>query len=366
MPSLVWERRRLPLGRHASHEVAAACYDVAKLLLVRKLGGDGEPLEGLKLHRPAAAYTSHPLWAQLAGAHCSFEEACSLLAGGAAEDLLAAPLGCRGMRHKQAAANGAAAGPQRGPELQSKRARQEQMESCTQCGASQPGGMHRSTGQQGLCTACSRAVPGPPAAGAATVQRSGRGTADADQSAQAPAAGQKQGQTPGSRQTSWSGLEPADCGVYCIRLPRSVTGGKCGVISAPIRYAQAVFGGGTGDPALPTSVTLILAADGRQFRCGLAFRSGYALSGLRPVLQALGVAAGDQLCFVPAGRGAATISLRRVGTEAGAAAGSSGVAVNAAAAGDAAGNKSGAAVLPQAERTGQQQALAALFGSDSE
>lgn len=104
----------------------------------------------------------------------------------------------------------------------------------------------------------------------------------------------------------------------------------------------------------------------RQFRCGLAFRSGYALSGLRPVLQALGVAAGDQLCFVPAGRGAATISLRPAGTEAGAAAGSSGVAVNAAAAGDAAGNKSGAAALPQLERTGQQQALTALFGSDSE
>lgn len=104
----------------------------------------------------------------------------------------------------------------------------------------------------------------------------------------------------------------------------------------------------------------------RQFRCGLAFRSVYSLSGLRPVLQALGVAAGDQLCFVPAGHGAATISLRRAGTEAVGAGGSSGVAVKAAAAGDAEGNASAAAALPQAEGTGQQRALAALFGSDSE
>ena len=208
--------------------------------LVRKLGSDGEPLEGLKLHRPAAAYTSHPLWAQLAGAHCSFEEACSLLAGGAAEDLLAAAPGCRGMRHKQAAAIGAAAGHQRGPEPQSKRPRQEQPESCAQCGTSQPGGMPHTTGQQGLCTACSRAVPGQPAADAATVQRSRSGTADADHSAQAPAAGQKVRQASWVRQTAWSGLEPADCGVYCIRLPRSVTGGKCGVITAPSK-APAAF-----------------------------------------------------------------------------------------------------------------------------
>lgn len=58
-------------------------------------------LDGLKLHRPAAAYTSHPLWDQLSSEHCSFDEACSLLAGGAAEDLLASPTGGRQLRLKR-------------------------------------------------------------------------------------------------------------------------------------------------------------------------------------------------------------------------------------------------------------------------
>ena len=137
LPCLVWRRQRAPLGCHATREAAECAYDLGKLLvssateqaglraaaapappvrrrsavrlpckavamraanawlpsrsrvqLVRKLGGDAAKLESLKLHRPLAAYTSHPLWPQLSGPHCSFEEACSLLAGGLTADFL--------------------------------------------------------------------------------------------------------------------------------------------------------------------------------------------------------------------------------------------------------------------------------------
>ncbi len=201
--------------------------------LVRKLGGDDAPFEGLKLHRPATSYTSHPLWADLTGPHCSFEEACSLLAGGAAEDLLAAPAACRALRHKRAPADAAIVGQQLEKERRSKLQRQEQPADAAQSSCAQCGAVNAAAGQQGLCGACSRAVPGQPAAAAAAaaVQRSGGGggdtAADGQQNAAAPAAGQK------FRQTTWSGLEPSDCGTYSVRLPRSVWDGKCGIISAP-------------------------------------------------------------------------------------------------------------------------------------
>lgn len=98
----------------------------------------------------------------------------------------------------------------------------------------------------------------------------------------------------------------------------------------------------------------------RQFKCGLAYNQrsyGYALSGLRPPLRALNAATGDLLCFEPAGHGTATISLRKAGAQAAAAAGSNGAAEEAAAAASAEGRKGQAA----AEITGQQKALQELF-----
>ena len=48
----------------------------------------GKELGSLKLHRPAAAYMQHPLWAQLSAPHLSFEDACSLLASSLGADFL--------------------------------------------------------------------------------------------------------------------------------------------------------------------------------------------------------------------------------------------------------------------------------------
>lgn len=58
------------------------------LQLVRENDGPDASFEGLKLHRPAASCTSHPLWGAL---HCSFGEACTLLAGGLANEFLKLP-----------------------------------------------------------------------------------------------------------------------------------------------------------------------------------------------------------------------------------------------------------------------------------
>lgn len=44
----------------------------------------GQPIEGLKLHRPAADYRRHAAWQPLMGADCSLEQACRLLAAGLA------------------------------------------------------------------------------------------------------------------------------------------------------------------------------------------------------------------------------------------------------------------------------------------
>lgn len=57
-PSLVWEHRPLPLGLHASEEVAQAVYDVTKLLV----GCDRMQTsccQAVKPYRPAAAACRH-------------------------------------------------------------------------------------------------------------------------------------------------------------------------------------------------------------------------------------------------------------------------------------------------------------------
>lgn len=187
--------------------------------LVRKLGGDHASLDGLKLHRPAAAYTSHPLWDQLSSEHCSFDEACSLLAGGAAEDLLASPAGGRQLRLKRPAGGAAA-------QRQSKQPRQEPL-CCARCGS---GSLSDPAGQQRLCSACSGALQGQPAAAGAAAQLSADGSGCAAAHAEWSARVQTAGQNP--RPTSWSGLDPTDCGVYCLKLARYVAEGS-GVASLP-------------------------------------------------------------------------------------------------------------------------------------
>lgn len=151
-PRLVIQQELAPLGLHTSEEAAKAAYDAAKLR-VRGWGGDkpqlaaatahllstprlllcwiapltqiepaallschqaaldlGRDLTAMKLHRPAAAYTAHPLWWRLLPGRCSFGEACSLLAHGLAAGLLAPA--CEAAGHLKAAEAAAAAAAQ--------------------------------------------------------------------------------------------------------------------------------------------------------------------------------------------------------------------------------------------------------------
>ncbi|KAL4439874.1 hypothetical protein ABPG75_002875 [Micractinium tetrahymenae] len=88
-PLLVWAGSPLPLGEIQGEAEAQACYDLGKMLFLLSRGAQQGQLEGLKLHRPAAFYTTHPAWQQLA--ERPFDEACSLLASGAAAALLQVP-----------------------------------------------------------------------------------------------------------------------------------------------------------------------------------------------------------------------------------------------------------------------------------
>ena len=237
LPSLVWQRQLVPLGEHACLEAAECAYDVGKMLvrlcshqrcqerraagvppllplllpspspnsiasfsapklpyfvhpypqLVRKLGGHAAQVEALKLHRPAATYTSHPRWQQLSGAHCSFEEACSLLAGGLAADFLQPAASRRVSRHVQdwqpavMQAIAAAAAP-------------AAADSKVASGDEESGGS---------------------GSGGSTPKRAGR-----------------------PNNTSWSGLEPHDSGTYLLRLSASVATGA-GYTSIPGASAVA-------------------------------------------------------------------------------------------------------------------------------
>ena len=154
---------------------------------MRKLGGHvhvhAAQLEALKLHRPAFTYTSHPLWQQLSGAHCSFEEACSLLAGGLAADFLQHAASRRVSRHVQdwqpaaMQAVAAAAAP-----------------AATEVDSNVASGDEESGGSGSDAT---------------TLERAGR-----------------------PNNTSWSGLEPHDSGTYSLRLSAPVATGA-GYTSIP-------------------------------------------------------------------------------------------------------------------------------------
>ena len=65
----------------------------------------GKEVSSLKLHRPAAAYTQHPLWAQLSAPHLSFEETCSLLVSGLGADFLKPARAAVGKRCRAARAS---------------------------------------------------------------------------------------------------------------------------------------------------------------------------------------------------------------------------------------------------------------------
>ena len=165
---------------------------------MRKLGGDAARIEVLKLHRPAAAYTSHPLWQQLSGAHCSFEEACSLLAGGLAADFLENATSRRASKQTQERplATPAAAA-----------AAAEEKESAT---------------------ATPAALAAAPAAEAGIQDPSQvKGAGDAVENRSSSA------KRTGSRRRSWQGLEPQDSGTYSLRLSASLASGSANSITIP-------------------------------------------------------------------------------------------------------------------------------------
>ena len=143
---------------------------------MRKLCGDAARIDVLKLHRPAAAYTSHPLWQQLSGGHCSFEEACSLLAGGLAADFFETPNG-RALRHPpvQQPAASAATSASAGAEVDW--------------------------------------APGP------------SDTEDSGSSTDSGGSYKDADRVKHRYNTSWSGLEPQDSGMYSLRLSASVANG---------------------------------------------------------------------------------------------------------------------------------------------
>ena len=190
---------------------------------MRHLGGEAEPLFGLKLHRPAAAYTSHPLWAQLTGPHCSLKEAFSLLAGGLAADFVEQQ--GKGSRELRALQQQLLLQRQQAGQGPRKRQRHMQEHFCVECGAGSPGKAGSARWRRGLCERCyhrerQAALREQTAAAAAGEHPAG--------GVQLPAAWPCPG-----RATAWSGLEPVDCRRYCLRLPPSVAGGKCGNTSMP-------------------------------------------------------------------------------------------------------------------------------------
>jgi hypothetical protein len=85
-------RLRLPLAVLASQSeplpASLAAHYVRPQLALKVLGAQMQQVALFKLHLPIATYTAHPLWGQMVGPHCSFEDACSLLAGGLAADFL--------------------------------------------------------------------------------------------------------------------------------------------------------------------------------------------------------------------------------------------------------------------------------------
>ena len=183
--------------------------------LVRKLGGEDEPLEGLKLHRPAATYTSNPLWAELTGPHCSFEEACSLLAGGTAEDFLEQPPAA-GRRLR-----GRGRETQAG-ERQRQRPRQEQQ-------AAAGGGSGKRPREQCSSGSSSDSEESTTEEGSSGEVSSGCGhSREAEQlpiGMLPPGGSSRPQQGQGSRAGNtnmWSGLDPENSGCYCMRVSSSL------------------------------------------------------------------------------------------------------------------------------------------------
>ncbi len=199
-----------------------------ELQLVRKLGGDGALFEGLKLHRPAASYTLHPRWAELTGPHCSFEEACSLLAGGVAEDFLEQPPAAdgklRGRGREAQIAWRQRPTQQQQQQQQQQRPRQEQQAAAgggsgkrpreaKQCSSGSSSDSEESTTEEGSsgevssCCGHSREAEQLPAdmlpPGGSSRPQQGQGS--------------RAGNT-----NMWSGLDPENSGCYCMRVSPSL------------------------------------------------------------------------------------------------------------------------------------------------
>ena len=158
---------------------------------MRKLGGDAARIEALKLHRPAAAYTSHPLWQQLSGAHCSFEDACSLLTGGLAPEFL------------ENAASGRA----------SKQTQEQEL----------------ATPAAVVAEVIEPATATPAALAAAAAEA---GIQDPSQVKGTATSGSSAKRT-GSHNSRWRGLEPHDSGTYSLHLSASLASGSANSITIP-------------------------------------------------------------------------------------------------------------------------------------
>lgn len=234
-PTLVHDKGVVPLGCHPTQPVAEAAYDVAKLLVRLRLGEGvtrlgpgrcaacaaparsraqlprphrlplqlarqlGRPTEKLKLHRqPAAVYTSHPCWARVSPPGCSFEQACSLLAGGLAADFLLPPEAVQ-----QAAGD---SGGSRGPAQ--RRGRQGAGDSASSDGE----------GEGSEATAHKRPRLSGPHSGT-------------DQQAASCRSAPK-----------WQGLEPGGDGSCTVRLSEREAGWRNLSLHMPARFARALAG----------------------------------------------------------------------------------------------------------------------------
>ena len=157
---------------------------------------DAGRIAALKLHNPIATYTSHPFWQQLSGPHCSFKEACSLLAAGLAAEFLEQAPSRKAARHAQ---------QQRG---------------------------------RAAAAASPAAAQGGTAAGAAAAAAAaGDGHAydsestDKHTESNSPKRGSPKR---GKYITSWLGLEPLDSGTYSLPLSESVVNqGRTTIPGAP-------------------------------------------------------------------------------------------------------------------------------------
>ncbi|PRW59404.1 hypothetical protein C2E21_2307 [Chlorella sorokiniana] len=265
-----------------------------KLLFARAEGGEAEPLDTYKLHRPAATYTTHPQWQYLSGGDCSLEEACKLLADhGVAAEFLKPPPAAGGQSQGRGQPM-----PRQGQQGQQGQQQQQQQ---------QQQHLHQHQQQQ------QQQQPG---AGGGTPGQSGRGVEGRLGGSSGGGGG---GGLPvaGAGRTSdrWQGLFPEDTGCYSVRLSPSLASGKGSDTTIPAAYVEAIAG--TEQAPLMLTVT---TPDGMQHSWHVRFyeRQGlYYLCRVGATAATLGASAGDRLCIQPTDPAEAKVWLEREAAGAG-------------------------------------------------